>query len=514
MLMTLHDVALDDKFDLGKERIFLSGAQAVIRLPMMQRQRDAAAGLDTGGFISGYRGSPLGGYDAALWQASRFLKNNHIHFQPGVNEDLAATAIWGTQQVNLWPGAKHDGVFAIWYGKGPGVDRSGDAFKHANSLPALPSTAACWRWRATTMAASRRPCRTRASRPSSRPRFRCCNPAGVQEYIDYGLYGFALSRFSGCWVGFKAVGETVESSATVSIDPIAHPGPSCRRISSRRPMGSTSATRTRRSAQEERGCCASSCRRRRRSRAPTGSTASSGFGGERARLGIISTGKAYLDVRQALDDLGIDEPAAAALGIRLYKVALHLAARAAGHARLRPRPGRDLGGRGEAPDRRGSAQAAALQHGRADAPRVVVGKTDEEGRPLLPDEGELTPGMVAQAIVGAAASRIADRPEFEQRLARMEQIERQAKGSPPKLARTPYFCSGCPHNTSTKMPEGSRAMAGIGCHGMALWMPNRNTQTITHMGGEGVKLDRAGAVHQRDSTSSRISATAPITIPA
>ncbi|HZD26843.1 MAG TPA: indolepyruvate ferredoxin oxidoreductase family protein, partial [Alphaproteobacteria bacterium] len=477
--MKLARVSLDDKYELAEGRVYLTGLQALVRLPMMQRQRDAAAGLNTGGFISGYRGSPLGGYDAALWAASRFLKRNNIHFQPGLNEDLAATAVWGTQQVGLFPGARFDGVFGIWYGKGPGVDRSGDAFKHLN----FDGTAK--HGGVLLVAGDDHGCKSSTQPHQSEHAFihaliPVFNPAGVQEYIDYGLYGFALSRYAGLAVGYKAVADTVESSASVSIDPnrvrittdtgfelpdgglnIRYPDAPMekeRRLMLYRLPAAKAFVRANRLDQVI-------------------------LDSPRARLGIMTTGKAYLDVRQALDELGVGAERAAELGIRLYKVAMTWP--------LEPEGALDFARGLEevlvVEEKRGllEDQLKSLLFNRADMPRRIVGKADEEGRPLLPEHGEITPGLVAKALAGRLR-RYAELPEFEQRLARIEQIQAEAAGAPPKLIRSPYFCSGCPHNTSTRVPGGSRAMAGIGCHGMALWMESRNTQTITHMGGEGV----------------------------
>src|SRR5580693_2602385 len=216
--MTLLQVGLDDKYRVEFKRIYLSGVQALVRLPMLQRERDLAAGLNTAGFISGYRGSPLGMYDSALWRAKSFLQEHDIAFVPGLNEDLAATAVWGSQQVGLFPGAKVDGVFGIWYGKGPGVDRSTDALKHANAAGSSKYGGVL------ALAGDDHGCQSSTLAHQSEQIFEAAmmpilNPATVQEYLDYGLYGFALSRFSGCWVGFKAISETAESSASVNTDP-------------------------------------------------------------------------------------------------------------------------------------------------------------------------------------------------------------------------------------------------------------------------------------------------------
>src|SRR5947209_15122871 len=216
--MALAAVTLDDKYTLEKGRVYLTGTQALVRLPMLQRQRDAAAGLNTACFITGYRGSPLGGFDQALWGARRFLERNQIKFQPAINEELAATAVWGTQQIRLFPGAKHDGVFAVWYGKGPGVDRSGDALKHGNSAGSAPSGGVL------AIAGDDHTCKSSTLAHQSEFAFidasiPILNPAGIEDILDLGLYGWAMSRFSGCWIAFKTVAETMDSSASVSVDP-------------------------------------------------------------------------------------------------------------------------------------------------------------------------------------------------------------------------------------------------------------------------------------------------------
>jgi len=477
--MQLAHVTLDDKYALDSGRVFLTGLQALVRLPMLQRQRDAAAGLNTAGFISGYRGSPLGGYDAALWAASPFLKRGHIRFQPGLNEDQAATSIWGTQQVNLFSGANYDGVFAIWYGKGPGVDRCGDVFKHLNH----DGTSA--HGGVLLIAGDDHGCKSSTLPHQSEQAFIAgsipvINPAGVQEYLDLGLYGFALSRYSGCAIGFKAVGDTVESSASVAIDPgrvqittdtdFAMPDGG---LGIRYPDAPPE--KERRMMQEKLPAAQAFVRANGLDRMI--------FDTPRPRLGIVTTGKAYLDVRQALDELGVSEAQAAAMGLRLYKVALTWPLEPQGALAF----ARGLEEILVVEEKRPliEDQLKTLLYGAADAPRHIIGKHDEQGRPLLPEHGELTPGLVAATIAGRL-KRYNELPEFEQRLARLEQIQAGALGSPPKLLRSPWFCSGCPHNTSTRIPDGSRAMAGIGCHGMAMWMEDRQTQTIIHMGGEGV----------------------------
>ncbi len=481
--MELARVSLEDKYTLQAGRIYLSGIQALVRLPMMQRQRDRAARLNTAGFISGYRGSPLGGYDNALWQTQRLLEQHDIRFQPGLNEDLAATAVWGSQQVGLFPGAKVDGVFGIWYGKGPGVDRSVDVLRHANWAGTSPHGGVL------AIAGDDHGARSTTTAYQCEQVFEAAmlpilNPASIQDYLDFGLLGFALSRFSGCWVAFKAASETVDSSASVLVDPqrvtISLPRdfempPGGLHIRWPRAGMDWALEQEPRLHGPKMAAVQAFARANAIDRVVIDSP--------QPRLGIITTGKAYLDLRQALFELGISDEIAAALGIRVYKVGLAWP--------LEPQRAlsfsRGLKDILVVEEKRGfiENQLVRLLYN-LDASRrpSVVGKTDESGATLLPSTGELTPTMVARAVV-ARLQRLADTTQFGQRLARLESFERPVAAIS-KIQRTPFFCSGCPHNTSTRVPEGSRAMAGIGCHSMALFMPNRRTATLTHMGGEGV----------------------------
>jgi len=479
----LARVNLEDKYTLQSGRIYLSGIQALVRLPLMQRARDRAAGLNTAGFISGYRGSPLGSYDSALWQANALLEGNDIRFQPGLNEDLAATAVWGSQQVGLFPGATVDGVFGIWYGKGPGVDRSLDVLRHANWAGTAPLGGVLaisgddHGAQSTTTAYQCEQAFEAAMMP-------ILNPATIQDYLDLGLLGFALSRFSGCWVAFKAASEAVDSSASVYVDPqrvtvtMPHdfampPGG----LHIRWPPGGMDwAVEQERRLHGPKLAAAQAF-------AHANSLDRVVIDSPQPRLGIVTTGKAYLDVRQALSELGITEQRAAALGIRVYKVALAWP--------LEPQNAlafaQNLKDILVVEEKRGFVEnqlVRLLYNVEASRRPSIVGKTDETGAILFPSTGELTPTMVARAIV-ARLKRFGDTAQFDERLARLEAFERPA---PPvsSIQRTPFFCSGCPHNTSTRVPEGSRAMAGIGCHSMALFMPDRHTATLTHMGGEGV----------------------------
>ncbi|MCP5420340.1 MAG: indolepyruvate ferredoxin oxidoreductase family protein [Gammaproteobacteria bacterium] len=479
--------SLDDKYTLEQGRVYLSGIQALVRLPMLQRQRDLAAGLNTAGFISGYRGSPLGGLDKTLWQARNHLDEHHIRFQPGVNEDLAATAVWGSQQVNLYPGAKYDGVFALWYGKGPGVDRSGDVFRHANAAGTSPHGGVL------VVAGD-----DHAAKSSSLPHqtdhvfkgvmMPVLVPCGVQEYLDYGLHGWALSRYSGCWVAFKAIADTVESSASVEVSP--------QRVSivlpedfTLPPGGLNIRWPDPPLVQEERllhyklYAALAYCRANRLNRIMLDSP--------RPRLGIITSGKSYLDVRQALDDLGIDEKQAAEIGIRVYKVGMVWPLEAVGVRQFAEGVEEIL----VVEEKRQLLEyqiKEELYNWREDVRPRVIGKFDEKGEwalPhgdwLLPAASDLTPAMIARAIAGRIA-RFHTSERIQSRLAFLEAKEQALAQPHASLLRVPHYCPGCPHNTSTRVPEGSRALAGIGCHYMATWLSPATTQTFSQMGGEGV----------------------------
>jgi indolepyruvate ferredoxin oxidoreductase len=478
--MQLAQVTLDDKYNLQSGRVYLNGVQALVRLPIMQVQRDATAGLKTGGFISGYRGSPLGAYDYALWSAKRFLERSRIKFQPGVNEDLAATAIWGSQQVNLYEGATVDGVFGIWYGKGPGVDRSTDALKHANAagtsrhggvLLLAGDDHGC---QSSTLAHQSEQVLIAAMIP-------VINPATVQEYLDFGVIGIAMSRYSGCWVGFKTIAEAVESSASVAVDP--HRVEIVLPSDYEMPPGGlnirwpdTALEQERRLHGPKMDAVLAFARANPLDRLV--------FDPPQARFGIMATGKAYLDVRQALDDLGLDDAKAARLGIRLYKVGLSWPLEPQGAKRFAAGLEEVLVVEEKRPLIEDQLVKLLYHLDAGQRPRVI-GKRDEGGRILMPTEGELTPTMVARIIAERLGRLNGEMPELRQRMARLDSLERILGTPSPYQTRTPYFCSGCPHNTSTRVPEGSRAMAGIGCHTLAIFIPQRRTMTYSHMGGEG-----------------------------
>jgi indolepyruvate ferredoxin oxidoreductase len=477
--MALRALTLDDKYRLDRGRIYLTGTQALVRLPVMQRQRDAAAGLNTGCFISGYRGSPLGGLDQALWQARRLGESHHIEFQPAINEELGATAIWGSQQLNLFPGARYDGVFAMWYGKGPGVDRSGDALKHGNAAGSSRSGGVL------LLAGDDHTCKSSTLAHQSEYAFvdasiPVLNPSGIQEILDFGLFGWAMSRYSGCWIALKTVAETMDSSAAIELDP--------ERVRIRLPEAF---------AMPEGGLnirwpdppLEQEYRLHKykldAARAFAGANRLDRIviDGAKPRFGIVTTGKSYLDVRQALDDLGIDDAHAAEIGLRLYKVGMSWPLDGEGIRHFAEGLEEILVVEEKRAVIENQLKAELYNWREAVRPRVI-GKFDEAGDWILPSSGELTPAQIAR-VVAARIARFHPSPRIEARLAVLDAKARQLGGDVVPFLRTPYFCSGCPHNSSTKVPEGSRALAGIGCHYLAQFM-DRSTATFTQMGGEGV----------------------------
>jgi len=473
----LDNYELDDRYRRESGRIFLTGTQALVRIPLMQRTMDQAAGLNTAGFISGYRGSPLGSYDMELWRASRYLEESNIRFLPAVNEELAATAILGTQQVEGDPKKVVDGVFGIWYGKGPGVDRAGDGLKHGNAYGSSPHGGVL------VVAGDDHGCVSSSMSHQSDVAFLTwlmpnLNPASVAEYLQFGLYGIALSRFSGMWVGFKAISETVESAMSIELGPYPefiipenftpppdglhirwpdYPGPQI----------------------EE---------RLEFKKAATLAFAEANpidhkiFNTPDAKYGIVTTGKGHLDLMEALRLLGIDSKEARRIGLDVYKVGMvwPLAHDSALEF---------VRGKHEVlviEEKRGLIESQFKEYfydypGRK--PKRMVGKEDERGQKLVPWVGELSPIQLAQIV----ATRLD--AEFMGLNLTSRARSLTDKDAPSinigGASRTPYFCSGCPHNTSTRVPEGSHALAGIGCHFMANWM-TRDTDGLIQMGGEGV----------------------------
>ncbi|CDZ25823.1 indolepyruvate ferredoxin oxidoreductase family protein [Neorhizobium galegae] len=469
-------VSLDDRYTLEKGRILVSGTQALVRLPMIQRQRDLARGLNTAGYVSGYRGSPLAGFDREMGRAKKFLDAAHVKFHPGLNEDMAATAVWGTQQTGMFQGVRYDGVFGMWYGKGPGVDRSMDVIRHANAIGTNPNGGVLLLVGDDHGAVSSTlPHQSEYNLISAMVPL--LSPAGVGEYIEYGLLGYAMSRYSGAWIGFKCQTEIVECSATVDLDPdkpqIVIPdetfapdglslrwpdGPHAMELRLERKMLAVQAF----------------ARANRLDRPIWGTTG-------RARLGIVSTGKSWLDLLGALALLGIDEARAAELGIALYKVGMVWPLEPQGIAEFATRVDELLVVEEKRSILEDQIKAQLFNLPTERRPRVF-GKTGESGSTLLQAIGEISTLSVAKAILlrlGMLDEALQARARFVEEMSLALGVEATA------LKREAYFCSGCPHSVSTRLPEGSRASTGIGCHMMIIGNEDRNTSTFTQMGGEG-----------------------------
>ena len=477
-----NPITLESKYSATSGRVYVTGTQALVRLPMMQRQRDLLNGLNTAGYITGYRGSPIGGYDSALWQASEHLEKHHIRFQAGVNEDMAATACWGTQQVGIWQSAteqaKYDGVFAVWYGKGPGLDRSGDALKHGN----LAGTSA--NGGVLILAGDDQGAKSSTTAHQSEQALIAAMtpilyPASVQEYIDYGLMGFAMSRYSGCWTGFKCAGDIIESSSSVSVEldrldikqPTNFEFPEDG-VHIRWPDGPIE--QEKRLISVKLKAAQAFVRENWLDRISHETS--------KKRLGIVAPGKAWLNVGQAFDELDLSDAERQEIGIGVFKVAMpwpleptRIRAWAAGFDEiLVVEEKRNLI----------EDQLARILFNLPEEQRPrLVGKKDESSNLLVPEYGELNGTIVAQVI----ANRFLEEGETNCLVSAAASIKARTADSnrpaaPPE--RSPWFCAGCPHNSSTLVPEGSRALAGIGCHTMAVYM-DRRTAAYTHMGGEG-----------------------------
>ncbi|MDV7340554.1 indolepyruvate ferredoxin oxidoreductase family protein [Terasakiella sp. A23] len=475
----MRDVTLSDKYALECGQVYMTGTQALVRLPMLQRQRDLQNGLNTACFISGYRGSPLGNLDRELWSAKKFIAEQHVKFEPGINEELGATAVWGSQQVDLFEGAKYDGVFGMWYAKTPGVDRSGDVLKHANYAGTSKNGGVL------ALAGDDHNCKSSTVPCQSEYAFMdaqipVLNPSNVQEFLDYGVLGWEMSRFSGCWVGMKTISETVDASASVYVDPnrvqTVYPEFDFPEDGVHIRWPDKPLEQEYRLQKYKLYAALAFARANKLDKVMIDS--------DKARLGIVTSGKSYQDVLQALEDLGIDEERASQLGIRLYKVAM-------------PWP---LEPHGIKEFTKGLDEILVVEEKRAvienqlkeqlynwdekDRPRVV-GKFDEQSDWILPSANELSPARIARVIAARVQKYYTD-DAIEERLAWLDQKEIELAKPRRTTHRTPTFCSGCPHNTSTRVPEGSRALAGIGCHYMATWVRPDVTQTFTQMGGEGV----------------------------
>ncbi len=475
--MALRDVKLDDKYDLGQRHIFVTGYQALVRLCLMQKELDRRNGLNTAGYVSGYRGSPLGGLDSQFMRARGFLEKSDIRFQGGINEDLAATAVWGSQQAELRGEGKFDGVFAMWYGKGPGVDRTGDVFRHANFAGSSKHGGVL------ALMGDDHTAESSTTAHQSEYHFidvmmPILNPAGVQEVLDYGLYGWAMSRYTGAWTALKTMHETIESTAAIdgSLDRINIVTPDDFRM----PDGGLNIrlndpvlAQEARLHDFKRDAMLAFVRANKLNRTITS-------GGRDPKIGIVTTGKSYLDVRQAFDELGIDEVKCNALGIRLYKVGCSWPL---SQRELKEfSSGLDLIIVVEEKRSLLEVQVREELYGTANQP-ICIGKRDEQGEWLFPVKGALDPNDVAICI-GERLLKYHRNDDLIGRVERLKEAQRIAAATKDVAQRIPYFCSGCPHNTSTVVPEGMRAYAGIGCHYMAQWM-DRSTLGYTHMGGEG-----------------------------
>ncbi|WP_187970722.1 indolepyruvate ferredoxin oxidoreductase family protein [Aquibium microcysteis] len=481
--MTAHDpirdlsrYRLQDRYTQPAGRVFMTGTQALVRIVLDQARRDRAAGRNTAGFVSGYRGSPLGGLDLELWRSKTLVEENRIEFLPAVNEDLAATAVLGSQQVETDPHRTVDGVFALWYGKGPGVDRAGDALKHGNAYGSSPQGGVL------VVAGDDHGCVSSSMPHQSDVAFMAwfmptLNPASVAEYLAFGEWGYALSRFSGMWVGFKTISETVESAASVELSPdraFAAPdfAPPPGGLHYRWPDLPGPQIEERMEAKKQAVLAFAEANPiDRRIHDVTD-----------ARFGIVTTGKGHLDLMEALRLLGIGAAECRRFGIDVYKVGM-----------VWPLARRDaldfVRGKEEVlvvEEKRGIVESQLKEYfydWPGHKPRVMVGKRDEAGERLVPWTGELSPRLLVPILAKRLEGLFPGRG-FAERAARIAR-ETAPTISVPGATRTPYFCSGCPHNTSTKVPEGSKALAGIGCHFMASWM-DRETTSLIQMGGEGV----------------------------
>ncbi|WP_157219359.1 indolepyruvate ferredoxin oxidoreductase family protein [Flavisphingomonas formosensis] len=479
--MTKSVTTLDDKYVQSEGRVFISSNQALVRLPLDQARRDRAAGLKTAGYISGYRGSPLGVYDAALWGAQKLLDEHEVRFVPGLNEELAATAIRGTQELAWFGASQYQGVFGLWYGKGLGVDRAIEGLKLGN----LEGTSALGGYLA--VAGDDHGGKSSASAHQSEHTLIAgflpvLYPANTREILEYGLYGWAMSRYTGLYIGLKCITDTLDLSASVELPDAYRPfvtpdwalppeGLNLRR--NLPPLVQEDWTVNKRLPAAAAWARAN----------PIDRVA---IDGERRTLGIVAAGKAYLDVRQALADLGLDEAKCRALGIRVYKPGLiwpiegESAARfAEGHRALlmveEKRPVLE-------------EQFASLLYGMAaDRRPALIGKRDLQGEMLLPQTGELNAAQVRKAIRTALTQIDLADEEVERRYAWFHDLEGRALAVGGSRYRPAFYCSGCPHNTSTKIPDGSIAMAAVGCQGLAAYvMPERRTMQPVSMGHDGM----------------------------
>jgi len=477
--MQHREVTLDDKYDLVEGNAYMTGIQALVRLPLDRKRLDLRNGANTAGFISGYRGSPLGGYDQQLRGAQKWLDSHDIKFWEGLNEDLGATAVWGSQQLGLFPGARYDGLFGIWYGKAPGVDRTGDVFKHANAAgtSALGGVLAIvgddHNCKSSTLPSQSEFAMMDAEIP-------VLNPASIQDVLDYGIHGWEMSRFSGAWAGMVALADTMDSGSVVNVDlsrlHIAAPDFAVPDEGVHMRRGDTPLLKEQRLRQVKLPAAQAYVRANRLDHVILPSP--------KPRIGVIVTGQAARDVFEALAAIGLDPQEAGRLGLAVYKVAMPWP--------LEPEGVREFCA--------GLERVIVIEHKRPliedqlrsalytlpDGQRPAIeGKRDRDGKPLLSDIASITIPEMASALMHVIPEGW-DTSRAKAYFDRVGRSGEAARTNASPTIRTPHFCSGCPHNTSTNVPEGSRALAGIGCHYMANFMPDRHTDMTSQMGGEGI----------------------------
>ncbi|SLN42257.1 indolepyruvate ferredoxin oxidoreductase [Roseivivax jejudonensis] len=479
--MTTQTISLNDRFDIGKDHVLLNGTQALVRLMLMQRARDAAAGLDTAGYVTGYRGSPLGAVDLQMARAAKWLEAANVLFHGGLNEDLAATQLWGSQQAELRGEGRHDGVFGLWYGKGPGVDRSGDVIRHANMAGTsrhggvLMAMGDDHTGESSTVLHQSEWALVDAYMP-------IVSPAGVQEILDYGIYGYALSRYSGLWVGLKTMKDTVEATAVVDGRPdrmhLGDPshfdmpdgGLNIR-------LGDTPHAQEARMIDYKRYAAEAFSHANGMDRRV--------WGRPGAQIGFVAAGKNWLDLTHALSLLGIDEDEAVRLGLTTYKVGQTFPLDMQGFHDWAE--GLDLIVIVEEKRKLIEVQVKEAlfddRRGRRVYGWYKGGAGGMHREELFPTRGALDPVWIAEKLGDILIEEGRGTDAIKAGLTTLAEA-RRSDNAEEIAARLPYYCAGCPHNTSTKVPEGSRAYAGIGCHYMVQWM-DRNTTGFTHMGGEG-----------------------------
>lgn len=464
---TRHEISLADKYVQEEGEVFLSGNQALVRLPLQQRVRDARVDLNTAGFISGYRGSPLGRLDMELWQVGDLLKKSNIHFQPAINEDLAATAVWGTQQTANFPGARVSGVFGIWYGKGPGVDRSGDALKHANAAGTAPLGGVL------ALAGDDHGAKSSTQAHQSDYALIAAGipvlyPSNVQEILDYGLHGIAMSRHAGCWVSMKLVTDVVEGTSSVTV------GPDSPRIVVPPPVSADAHIKRIAMPKSQEEALYGLRLPAALDYARVNQLNDIRVAAPDATIGIVSAGKSYGDTRLALERLAAEGYPVA--NIRILKIGMVWP--------LDPDIVRTFA--------RGLQTILVIEEKRPlleDQIKTIL--FDDDVRPKIigkfegdniwsPSRGTEAFSMVGELSPDGIVARLRKILGLEPKSPTLTKLIANSV-----VERLPTFCSGCPHSTSTRLPDGSLALAGIGCHSIALLRNPMLTGPIAHMGAEG-----------------------------